>query len=258
MKSPRLVSSLLLSSLLLTSGCGILLPKKVELFQRKVRAVPVYADSAEENQRQAAQRIVVEADAARVAALQSHASTNIIAPLVAAEQVAGALSTSLGPPSKPYRYSSDSLSNRLIRNRAELNAAIESYADKVQKDVGKSIEGTGLVRIGYFSMIGGLLLLGALVWFGLKVYGISNPIVGGVTSVIGRISSSILHKGFTQVVAGGEAFKAMLDKSNLDEKTAAYVKQMFVTAQKTAQDADVKAVVTNITKSPDSTPPPTN
>lgn len=252
----KLTLPLSLSALLLTSGCGILMPKQVELFQRKVKPVPSYAESAEETQRQAADRIARQTEEALRAALREQSTTNVIRPLQGANGVAEGLSTSLGPPSSPYFGTSDALTARLKANRAKLDRAVDDYANSVEKDVGKKIEGTGLVRVGYFTMIGGILLLLALAWFALKVYGVFNPVVGGVTSVIGRISGRVLNKGFTQVVAGGERFKDMIAESHLDEKTAEYVKQLFAHAHQQAQDDDVKNVVAGITKYPSSTPLP--
>lgn len=247
----------LLSLTLLTNGCGILLPKQVEFFQRKVKAVPVYSGSAEELQRQGADRIAQQIQEAADAAHSENSSTNITAPLDGAGAVAGGLSTSLGPPAKPYSGSSAALAAKLKAARAKLDAAISDYAEAVDKDVGKKIEGTGLVRVGYFTMIGGLLLLAALVWFGLKVYGVFNPVVGGVTSVIGRVSSSVVSKGFTQLVRGGEKFKDAVENSDLDEKTAEYVKKLFLASHKEAQDSDVKKVVEGITQYPSDTVAPT-
>lgn len=246
----------LVAALLLLPGCGILLPKQVELFQRKVKAVPELSEDAKETQRQAAERIAKEAQKALEGALRDHAGTNVLLPLKGTYSIADALSASLGPPDSHYSGSVGNLVDNLQFDLADYNKDLRDYADDVEKDVGKKIEGTGLVRIGYFTMIGGLFLIGFILWTATKVYGVFNPVVGGVTSVIGRVSSSLVNKGFTQVVHGGEMFKDALDKANLSEETANYIKLLFVNAHKQAQDADVKKVVAGITRYEDSAPLP--
>lgn len=235
--------------ILLFTGCGSLIPKQVEFFQDKVKAVPVYSDSALELQKQAAARVAKETEAAKVAAVQENASTNVVAPLTAANTVADSLSTSLGPPSKAYTGPAPTLAAKLDHNTASLAEDIRDYAKETQKDVGKKIEGTGLIRVSYFVYIGGLLALGALAWFGIKVYGMFNPVVGTAAGAVGRVSSSVLSTGFSELVSGGQQFLQWVDSSNLESSAKDWITNTFLLAHQTAQSPATQQTVDKLTES---------
>lgn len=235
--------------LVLLTGCGSLIPKQVEFFQRKVKSVPQYSASALQAQKQAAQVVAQKTEEAKVAALQEGSTTNVTVPLVAANTVADSLSTSLGLPEKSYTGTPAALATKLDKNRANLDSDISDYSKSTQKDVGKKIEGTGLIRVGYFTYIGLLLLLGALVWFGIKVYGMFNPIVGTAAGAVGRVSSSVLHKGFGELVTGGQQFLQWVDNSKLEGDVKDWITNTFKLAHQTAQSPATQQTVDLLTES---------
>lgn len=239
----------LVPALVLLSGCGSLIPKQVEFFQDKVKAVPTYSDSALQAQKQAAQVVAQKTEAAKVAAIQEGSTTNVTNPLNDANTVADSLSTSLGPPEKAYTGTPAALATKLDKNRANLDSDIHDYAKDTQKDVGKKIEGTGLIRVSYFAYVGGLLLLGALVWFGIRVYGMFNPIVGTAAGAVGRVSSSVLTKGFSEVVSGGQQFLQWVDNSNLEGDVKDWITNTFKLAHQVSQSPATQQTVDKLTES---------
>lgn len=237
---------LFVGALLLCNGCA-LIPHSVEFFQRKVKAVPEKSESDKNHDRQAAARIHELTEEARIAAINEGASTNVLGPIIGANDLSGALSVSLGPPIRPYFWSDDSLGGLLVHNRAELDRDIQEYADAVQKDVGKKIEGTGLIRLPYFAFAGGVFLVFFLLWQGIKLYGIVNPVVGTAAGAIGRVSSTILHTGFSELVTGGEQFKSWIQNSGLAADLKAEIINGFNIAHQTQQSPATQAVVDKLT-----------
>lgn len=255
MKKILLLPPILLA-LTLFGGCSSIIPKKVEFFQDKVKAVPTYSISALEVQRQAAKEIAISTAAASDAAIAENSTTNVTTPLKDAKVVAGSLSTSLGPPESLYGGTPVSLAARLDKNTAKLQANIADYAKDTQKNVGKKIEGSGLFQIGYFSYVGILLLLGALIWFGVRVYGMFNPVVGTAAGAVGRVSSSVLSKGFSELVSGGQTFLQWVDSSNLEGGVKDWISNTFKLAHQTAQSPDVQLTVDKLTETPTSSAAP--
>jgi hypothetical protein len=227
-------------------GCS-LIPKKVEFFQRKVRAYPEVSDSAKETQRQAADYVASKTEEIKVEAIEA-GTTNIAASATEANVVAEALSGSLGPPEDLWKKEAQRLALKLKEQQADFNEQLESYKKHIDKDAGKKIEGTGFIQLGYFTYIGLLLGLGALVWFGLKIYGSINPVVGLGTNVVGRLSSSVLSKGYSEIVEGGEAFKTYLANSGLAAEVKDKVLDLFSRAHKENQSRDTQAVISTLTK----------
>jgi hypothetical protein len=247
-------------SLALLSGCS-LLPKKVEYGQKKVKPVPEAPKVMVEHQRQAAQYVAVKTEEVKVAALKENSSTNILVPAAEAHGAAEALTESLGPAEKPFIGPMPELVQTLHKDQAKLNEKIETYREKVEPEVGKKIEGTGFLQLGYFTnmalVIVGPILLIALLWGGLKIYGSINPAVGAGVNVVGRVASSVLSKGMAEVVAGGERFKSYLETSKLPADAKALVSDLFSRAHQEAQSQDVQAVVTSLTKQVASSTPST-
>src|SRR5208337_947775 len=117
-------------------------------------------------------------------------------------RLASSLSASLGAPLKPWTGLSDDLAYKLDHDRAKLQGKIESFSKRDDSLSGKKIEGTGLIRMSYFAFLGGVVLLLALLWAGIKAYGLANPIVGTAAGVVGSVSSKVLAQGFSEVVSG--------------------------------------------------------
>ena len=235
----------LLFLLLISEGCS-LFPKSVEYFQKSVKAVPTASSALQENQKQAAQAVDSKIQEARIAAAETRADPSVQVPLAQAAPVARALTYSLGPPISLWTDNLTNLADSLNTKTAKLDKKVDDYAKDVQPLVGKKIEDTGLFKIGYFTQIGLLFGLGALVWFGLKVYGVFNPAVGTATSVVGRVSSKVLHAGFHQVVAGGEKFKELVEKAN-KSLSPDEIKELFAQAHERSQDQGVQDLIKQIT-----------
>jgi hypothetical protein len=234
--------------LALLCGCGTLLPKKVELFQRKVKAVPELTADEKETQRKAADYVAQKTEETKINAIATGASTNVILPATDANTVAGALSQSLGPPESPWKKDAPKLAGQLAEEQSDFNRRLDYYRQHVDKDEGKKIEGTGLVRVGYFTMWAIILGVVLLIWFGLKIYGTINPVVGLGVNTFGRVSSSVLRRGFAEVSEAGESFKRYLEESDLDDKAIQAVKDLFSRAHRESQSRDVQDIIREITK----------
>lgn len=225
------------------SGCGSFIPKQVEFFQKKVKAVPVWDNTALEHQRQAAQFVAQKTQETKESAIATHADPTVIWPATEANTAAQALTEAVGPAKRPWTDSSADLAQTLHKDTAKLNEKIADYRVAVTPEVGKKIEGTGLIRVGYFTYIGCLLLLGALAWFAIKAYGMFNPIVGTAAGVVGRVSSSVASRGLSEVVTGGQQFLQWVEDSHLESEVKDWITNTFKVAHQTAQSPDVQKVV---------------
>ncbi len=243
-----LLMATLIGSLL--TGCGTLLPKNVEFFQKKVKKVPIKTEQTQELERQAAVFIDKKVDQALAAANKEGASTNVVDPLKDAHTVAPALSTSLGPPKTEFKGPPAKLEEKLNHNTATLNEKIQDYRESVQPLEGKKIEGTGKVQINYFVWIG-LIVGGGFVLFNvikiaLNVASTMNPAVGMGMNVA-KIPAKQVAKGFSEMVEGGEHFKDLvkekIEEADIQEK----VLDLFSRAHKEKQSRDVQGVIKNIT-----------
>lgn len=239
----------LFAALLMTlmTGCH-LLPGRVEYFQKTVKPVPVLADQATlvQAQKQAAQFVAAKTEQAKVAAAATDADATVQVPLAEAAVVAGPLSTSLGPPLKSWASSGTNLGTLVNRETAKLDQKLDAYAKKVEPLEGKKIEGTGFIQMGFFTQWAIILGLGGIVWAGLKIYGLSNPVVGAGLNVAERVGSKTVAAGLHQMVQGGEAFKDLISK-NFDAKTVEQIKVLFNVAHRTEQDNEVQALIKRLT-----------
>jgi len=232
------------------AGCGTLIPKKVEFFQKKVKAVPEKTASDLETERQAAYAASLAARLTVDAAISNNDPATVVTPAKNTEALTAAVSTSLGPPQSLPSGAVTNLANRVIENKAELNRKIARYSDRVEPLVGKKIEGTGLVRIPYFVYIGSIVVLGFIVWTGLKLYGAVNPVVGLGTNVVGRVGSSVLSGAVSELSKGGELFKEKVQNSELTAEVKAKVLDLFSHAHASAQDQSTKDIVKVLTAKP--------
>jgi len=244
------VTATLVASLVMLAGCGTLIPKKVEFFQKKVKAVPEKTASDLEAERQAAYAASLSARITVDAALKNNDPASVVLPAKNTEALTEAVSTSLGPPQSIPTGAVTNLANRVIENKAELNRKIARYSDRVEPLVGKKIEGTGLVRIPYFVYIGILVAIGFIVWTGLKIYGAANPVVGLGTNVVGRVSSSVLSGAVSELSKGGELFKEKVQNSELTAELKAKVLDLFTHAHVQAQDKSTQDIVKALTVKP--------
>lgn len=235
---------------LLITGCGSLIPKRVEFFQAKVQKFPEHSDSFNETQRKAASLAAKKADETLVAAVKAQSPATVTAPATDTVALTHSLSVSLGPPSSSYVGPATNLVSDLDHSVAKFNGKVQTFKERDDKYAGKKIEGTGLFSLGYFTYIGLILLVLVLAWTALKIYGVANPIVGAGTSLVGRVSSSVLSRAVSEISAGGEAFKDYLTTSDLSKDVQSKVLDMFSRAHVEAQSVDVQNVVRTLTAPP--------
>jgi len=228
------------------TGCGTLLPGRVEFFQKKVKPVPEATSAAKDTERQAAARAALKAHETWLNAVKEGSSSAVTVPAQETAALTEAVTDSLGPPSKPWEGTTTALVEKVDRDIAKLNRKLDDYREKIEPLEGKKIEGTGFFSIGFFTMWGVILLVLFLGWTALKVYGIMNPAVGLGVRTAGKVSSAILHRGFTELVEGGEKFRTWVRKHPTETLTKAEIEELFVSAQKEEQSRDVKNVVENL------------
>ncbi len=239
---------LLLLPILALTGCSSLIPARLEFFKSKVKPFPELTSSQRETQRQAAALAATKANETLLAATKASSPASVTNPASDAASLTHAVSTSLGPPESPWSKPAIELATKLDTADAKLNNKIESFAKREEKFVGKSVEGTGLFSISYFSYIGIIIGLVLLAWTALKAYGMVNPAVGVATNVVGRVNSAILAKSVSEISAGGEAFKEYLAKSGIEDKVKAQVLDLFSRGHKENQSTEVQDLVQKLTK----------
>jgi hypothetical protein len=233
----------------------MLMPKQVELFQDKVQQFPRPDDDFREVQKQAAAELKDELNAIEKNLLAEGSSPDEVRPVSEAASLADALSTSLGPPLKTFNRlkSADAwagrpllgLSKALDRETAKYIDDVGDFAEKNDENAGKKIEGTGLIQIGYFSMLFVLFIFGFFAWVGLKVLGTLNPPVA-IGTKVATLPVKLAARALGQVVKGGEAFKNELKKKatwSADE-----VATLFREKQERAQDEESQSTIRELTK----------
>lgn len=231
------------------SGCSLFRPKDKEFFQKKVIDVPEKITPAySETQRQGLQYVKYNVDQAYVAALQEQASTNVTQPLTNAITVIDPLIVQAGPPIKAYQGDPVKLAQWINKTASDYNKAIDKYTDKIEPLVGKKIEGTGWIQMGYFTWIGfllfGLFLLYAVTKIVLSIW---FPAISVGARSVSNLTSSAVSKALSQVISGGEAFKTMLDDHLDDQATIDKVKELFKIAQNSKQDQHVQDTIKVLT-----------
>jgi hypothetical protein len=237
------------------TGCGTLIPKRVEFGQDKVKAVPTQTDREKETQRRAAALAAQKARETREAALTNNAPPAVTVPARDTEALTEAVSESLGPPKHdPSGDDPQALAAELRVAIAKLNARLDSFRDKNDENIGKKIEGTGFLQIPYFVwllmvvVVGfvGLILLG-IGWSFLKMFAMSNPPVAlGVNAV--AMGGKLTARAVSQLIKGGEAFKDALGGVVSDPALLERVKELFRTSHKAAQDEHLQDAVKELTK----------
>ena len=243
----KILSALVLAGFLATSGCSLLLPKKVELFQDKVKAVPEQKASEKETLRQAAKMASERAKQTQAAALSEGASTNVISPAGETVALTESVSVAVGPPAHPSQLTAEQLAVKLDSAVAALSKRLDSFKASNNENAGKKIEGTGFFQIGYFSMWAIILGFLALIAVGLKIYGMVNPVVGVGTNIFGRVSSTLLKKGVSELTEGGEWFKEYIHEAKDGVLSKEHILDLFNRAHVEAQSRDTQAIVEKLT-----------
>lgn len=181
----------------LFSGCA-LIPKQVELFQKKVKAFPDPSPKLVEVQKATAQRAKEAAQATFEDAIREDSSPILRADARDSAVLTDAVATSLGPPLKPATGTSDELAKELRAQIAKLQARIDTFQEQNSKVEGKKIEGTGWLQIPYLVYLAVIILILVIGWHllhavvrGLQFAGVANPALGVVGGVGGAAMSEI-------------------------------------------------------------------
>lgn len=246
----KAIATVTLAAVMLSCGCGTLIPKRVELFQKKVQALPDKSERQREMERQAAAVVVDHATAAMGAARIG----NMYRAQVELKDVLAAgsgLVTSLGPPFTGWDADIQALAVQMQREVSRLNGKLEDYRSRVEPLEGKKIEGTGLIQVPYLLWAGGFVVLLVVGFVVLKILltalQMSNPGVAlGLN--IARVGGSAASQMLSQVLKGGREFKAGLDQIVEDPAVRQKVLDWFSAAHDKAQDESTRAVVKTLVK----------
>lgn len=248
MRRKILVSLLLTSSLFLCS-CSTFIPKKVELFQDKVKAVPEATTFEKETQKQAASLAAKRADDTFRAAILEKAPESVLEPASDTMALTRSVSTSLGPPVDKWDGAATNLADKLDTAVAKLNRRLDSFANKQEENVGKKIEGSGLFQVPYFLWLGGFAVLFFFGFVAIKIAlafaSAANPGVAVGTRVLSG-GAALAAKGFGQLIHAGEGFKDEIE-NYVGELTPEKVKEIFRKHHQQSQDRDVQAAVRELT-----------
>jgi hypothetical protein len=238
-------TALLIVPLILLSGCAIL-PKPVEYFQDRVRPVPERGESSEESLRQAARLAADRAAETERAALTTEASPEVLTPARDTVVLTETVSDRLGPPSAPWRGEIEALVARMDAQEARYRRELSAYRAQVQENVGKPIEGTGAIQIGYFTHLLILAAIFAVAWMIVRIIAIFNaPVAVGLKTVEG--GSRFLGRAFAEVVEAGQDFKARLRKRLSDQPDLAEsILEDFREAHRASQSRDVQRAVVGL------------
>ena len=242
---------ILLAASVVLGGCGTLIPKKVELFQDKVKKFPVATQAQKEVQRQAAQRAQEKAIETLTAAVAERTSPAVIAPATETVVLTEVVADVVGPPAKRPTIDTVALADEVRKSLATQVKKVDSYAENNDENVGKKIEGTGLVQVPYFVWMGGVLVVVFVGWhlakLALTAASAANP---GAAIGVGamNVAGSTVSKGMVQLVAGGKRFMSWAEAEIEDPALRKKIVEAFTSSHKTAQDADVKAIVNQLIK----------
>lgn len=241
---------LLLGALLIAMcGCGTLIPKKVELFQDKIKSVPTLKSSEKELQRQSAFKARELSLKAAISAISENASPNVVSNTTGTALLNEAISESLGPPLRPSYDSAAELAADLRRAIAKLNARLDDFREGNDENVGKKIEGTGLIQVPYVLWAGGFVVVLFIGYVLLKIaVGVASAMNPGVALGVNAVQFGArgLSKAFAQVVKGGQNFKKALDAKVEDPELRQKILDLFVSSQKEAQDEDAKKAIKHL------------
>jgi hypothetical protein len=226
------------------------MPKNVELGQRKIQKMPSMSEKHIEILKESAELAERKARETLILAARSHAPTNVIESAKDTTIITHSIAGSLGKPSDKWTGSPVNLANKLDIEDAKLDKKLEDFRVRNDQDIGKKIEGTGWLQMGYFTHILILCIVGVLVWFALRVFGMFNPVVGIGTKIVSggaAAVSKLAGKGFSELIEGGERFKQKLDTEIDDPATREKIKNIFRDAHLEKQSRDVQDVVKGLT-----------
>lgn len=233
----------LFAGLILLSGCG-LIPKSVEFGQDKVKKFPAHPAAQLEAERQA---VKLSAEKARQAELEATLDGSAAAePAGDAAELSEAVGRSIGPPASPWTAEISALTRKLDAQTAKYNALLLKFKSGNDENAGKKIEGTGFFQVPYFVYLGGVLAVGWIIRMVLKT--ISNAAAAANPGVavglkVAQVGGKVLSRGFSQILKGGQEFKAKVEDEFDDPAVQEKILDLFRTAHQTNQDADVQTLI---------------
>lgn len=235
---------LILTFVLFLAGC-IGGPRK-EFLTDKVPEPPKLENHQE--QANAVKYIAYKAEEIWTNALELEA-TNIARPALELRLLTTALAHSLPVPTLKTNTQVTQLVRDLEKKDIRYERAMAGFKAEVGANAGKSIEGTGLFSISYFTYWG-VIIVGLIVGYVLikLALNIWAPMVSVGLNSAGRMTGSVLSKAFSQVVAGGEKFKEDLDKVTENKELQTKIKDAYRAAQMAEQDKQIQDVVRSLTK----------
>jgi hypothetical protein len=126
---------------------------------------------------------------------------------------------------------------------ARFQRELSTYRERVQENVGKPIEGTGSIQIGYFTHLLIVAALFAVAWMIVRIIAIFNaPVSVGLKTVDG--SRRFLGRALAEVVEAGQDFKTRLRKRLTDQPDLAEsILDDFRDAHRASQSRDVQRTV---------------
>src|ERR1035437_3808394 len=110
----RILIPVLLALTLLTGCLGTLVPKSVELFQKKTQSFPEQSPALKELEREAIYQSHEKATETVVAALKENTTTNVLVPATDTMKLTQAAMVVAGPPEKIPTVTASVLANKVI------------------------------------------------------------------------------------------------------------------------------------------------
>jgi hypothetical protein len=233
------------------TGCGTLIPKKVEFGQDKVQRFPSRKAKEIEVQQQAADALDQYARHLVEQVVRQNAPSNIVEEAKGISILSDKLSDSLGPPEKPSKYSPQRLADKLTTATAHYIERVRDFAEDNNENAGKKIEGTGKIKVPYFVYLGGMILVAILGYVALKIgLGVLKATNPGVSLGLNAIEmgGGAVAKGFSQLVRGGKKFTGRLSKITDDSELREKIIAEFKAAHKESQDEATQQAVKHLTK----------
>lgn len=228
---------------LMFSGCS-LIPKSVEFGQDKVKRFPLHPTAQLEHERQA---VKLAGEKARQAELEATLDGSAAAePAGDAAKLSEAVGRSIGPPSKPWEAEVSALAVKLDASTAKYNALLAKFKNGNDENAGKKIEGTGFLQIPYFLYIAIIGLVGYIAWMVLKT--ISNAAAAANPGVavglkVAQVGGKVLSRGFSQMIKGGQDFKAKVEEEFSDPAIQEKILEAFRVSHQINQDEEVQKLI---------------
>lgn len=236
-------------ALFFLAGCGII-PKPVEFFQDKVKAVPEATAGEKETQRQAADLAARKAEETLRAAIRESASDSIVKPAEDTSLLTRSVTTSLGPPLHPWNAEADLLAIKLDTAIAQLNKRLDKFTDKQTENVGKKIEGSGWFQVPWIVYAGGIALV---IFFGLVAAKVALAVLStmhpgvAVGTRVAQMGASTVSRALGQTIQGGKDFVGEITKK-YSADVANEVIELFKQHQQKNQDSDVQRMIKDLIK----------